>query len=72
MHLMLKYTFTFDANDDTTAKLEEEKLFTKFVELISNPCFKYVGKPLEDLFRQEDPTDTPEAAFALLVGEKIE
>ena len=65
-------SFTFDANDDSSTKAEEDKLYNKFIELISNPCFKYVGKPLEELFKQDDPTDSSEAALALLVGEKIQ
>lgn len=62
-------SFTFDANDQTPAVAEEDQLYEKFITLIANPCFEYTGKPLVELFKHEDPTDSAAAAFALLVGE---
>ncbi|OHT14932.1 hypothetical protein TRFO_42804 [Tritrichomonas foetus] len=59
--------FTFDANDKTNANNEEEQLYQKFVTLISNPCFEYKGKPLEELFHQDDETESVDAAYDLLV-----
>ena len=60
-------SFTFDINE-TENKPEEDKLFDQFISLISNPCFEYKGKPLNDIFKQEDPTDSASAAFAYLTG----
>lgn len=60
-------TFTFDANDDANSKKEEEQLYQKFVSLISNPCFEYQGKPLKELFKQDDNTESIDAAYDLLI-----
>lgn len=59
--------FTFDANDDANSKKEEEQLYQKFVSLISNPCFEYKGKPLKELFKQEDSTESVDSAYDLLI-----
>ena len=59
--------FTFDANDDANSKKDEEQLYQKFVSLISNPCFEYKGKPLKELFKQEDSTESVDSAYDLLM-----
>jgi hypothetical protein len=63
-------SFTFDANQEPPPASESEILFEKFLGLIGNPCFAYSGRPLVELFRQEDPTDSAEAARALLLGNR--
>jgi hypothetical protein len=60
-------SFTFDVNEEPFPESESEILFEKFIGLIGNPCFVYFGKPFVDLFRHEDPTDSIETAFSLLV-----
>lgn len=59
--------FTFDINEKSSSKNEEEQLYQKFVTLISNPCFEYKGKPLKELFKQEDEAESIEAAYQLLI-----
>lgn len=61
--------FTFDANEEKQGNPEADQLFEKFVTLISNPCFDYKGRPLDELFLQDDPTESAEAAYEILVGE---
>jgi hypothetical protein len=61
-------SFIFDVDSEKNEPAEVDELFDKFISLISNPCFEYSGRPLADLFKYEDPTDSAEAALALLMG----
>jgi hypothetical protein len=61
--------FTFDAAQGTPEQSEEDRLFTRFVELLANPCFQHTGTPLVELFRQEDPTESIDAAYEILLGD---
>ena len=58
--------FVFDAND-TKPTNQEDELFQKFVSLLSNPCFEYTGKPLTELFKQEDETESIDAAYDIIM-----
>jgi len=58
--------FVFDAGEEPSEAAKEEDLFTRFVALLSSPCFEDARSPV-DLFRQDDATESVEAAFDILV-----
>jgi hypothetical protein len=59
--------FTFDA-DEAPAQSEEEQLYTKLLSLIKNPILEDSGRPLIELFRHNDETDSAASALSLLLG----
>jgi hypothetical protein len=61
--------FVFDLNEQPTELSEEEQLFGRLRELLNNPCFEATGPSLTELFKQEDETESIEAAYRILIGD---
>jgi hypothetical protein len=60
--------FTFEVDSAPPAQSEEDILYEKFEALLGHACFEYTGKPLVEMFKQEDELDTIEAAYEFLVN----
>jgi hypothetical protein len=61
--------FVFDLNEQPTERSEEEQLFAKLRELLNDPCFEANGPSVTELFKQEDETESIDAAYRILLGD---
>ena len=61
--------FVFDAENESPETGREEELFNKFSELLKSPCFES-PRSLVELFKNEDPTESVDASFDILMKSK--